>query len=246
VPEYDAFGREIGDDPLGGLRDAVNAPPPEPQPVVAQPQPVIAAPAPEPVVAAPPRPQFVRPRRRGRGGLAGLLVIVAIIAAVGLVGNAAVEKGDDFIGQITPQEPVQPPIGLQRDSLIQEHNFAPALRKLSQARLGKPMAIRVAPDRIDATLVKGSKLHQVQITPDGTLRELGSGAAPATRGTVAFASIDAAAPERLTHAGATRKQPARSINYVLLTPGPPQTWAAYYKRGRIVIGDRDGHPQRVI
>lgn len=242
MPEYDAFGREIGDDPLVGLRDAVNPPPP----VVAQPEPAIAAPGSEPVVAAPPPPQFVRPRRRGRGGLAGLLVIVAIIAAVGLVGNAAVEKGNDFVEQITPQEPVPPPTGLQRDSLIQESNFGPALRKLGEARLGKPMAIRVAPDRIDATLVKGSKLHQVQITPDGALRELGSGDAPATRGIVAYANIDAGAPERLTRAGATKKQPARSIDYVLLTPGPPQTWGAYYKRGRIVIGDRNGHPQRVI
>ncbi len=242
MPEYDAFGREIGDDPLAGLRDAVNPPPP----AVAQPEPVVAAPGPEPAVPTPPRPVFVRPRRRRRGGLAGLLVIAAIIAAVGLVGNAAVEKGNDFIDQVTPQEAVPPPAGLQRDSLIQENNFGPALRKLSEAGLGKPMAIRVAPDRVDATLVKGTKLHQVQITPDGALRELGSGDAPGTRAVVAYTNIDAGAPERLTRAGATKKQPASSIDYVLLTPGPPQTWGAYYNRGRIVIGDRNGHPQRVI
>jgi hypothetical protein len=252
VPEYDAFGREIGDDPLASLRDAVNPPPPKPEvevapepaaPVITEP----AAPAaPEPVAAAPPRPVFVRPRRRRRGGLAGLLVIVAIVGAVGLIGNAAVDVGGGIIEQVTPEEPVPPPTGLQRDSLIQENNFGPALRALSGANLGKPMAIRVAPDRIDATLVKGRKLHQVQITPDGALRELGSADAPGTRGVVAYANIDPAAPERLTRAGATSKQPARSIDYVLLTPGPPQTWGAYYKRGRIVIGDRAGHVQRVL
>jgi len=246
VPEYDAFGREIGDDPLASLRDAANPPPREPQPVVAQPEPAIAAPGPEPVVAAPPRPQFVRPRRRRRGGLAGLLLIVAIVAAVGMVGNAAVEKGNDFIDQVTPEELGPPPAGLQRASLIQESNFGAAVRTLSQAGIGKPMAIRVAPDRIDATLVKGRKLHQVQITPDGALRELGSGDAPATRRVVSWGDVDVSAPERLTRAGATKKQPARSIDYVLLTPGPPLTWGAYYKRGRIVIGDAHGKPQRVI
>jgi hypothetical protein len=249
VPEYDAFGREIGDDPLAGLRDAVNPPPPppKPQPVAAQPnETVVAAPDPDPAVATPPRPVFVRPRRRRRGGLAGLLVLAAVVGAVGLVGNAAVEKGNDFIDQVTPEDVGPPPIGLQRDSLVQENNFGPALRKLSEAGLGKPTSIRVAPDRIDATLVKGTKLHQVQITPDGALRELATTDAIGTDRTVAYAKIDPGAPERLTRAGATKQQPARSINYVLLTPGPPQTWGAYYKRGRTVIGDRNGHPQRVL
>ncbi len=246
MPEYDAFGREIGDDPLAGLRDAVNPPPPvatRPEPA---PEPVVAAPDPERVVAAPPRPVFVRPRRRRRGGLAGLLMIAAIIGAVGLVGNAAVEQGNDILEQGTPEEVAPLPTGLQGDSLIKQDHFAAAVRKLSQAGFGKPMAIRVAPERIDATLVKGTRLHQVQITPDGALRELGSGPAPGTRGVVPWAGIDAAAPERVTREGATRKQPARSINYVLLTPGPPPTWGAYYKHGRIVIGDRHGRPQRVI
>jgi len=204
VPEYDAFGREIGDDPLAGLRDAVNPP----QPVVASPEPVVAAPGPEPAAAAPPRPQFVRPRRRRSGGLAGLLVIVAIVGAVGLVGNAAVEKGQDIIEQVTPQLPAAPPTGLERASLIREHNFGPALKTLSAARLGRPMAIRVAPDRIDATLVKGTRLHQVQITPDGALRELGSGDAPATRGVVAYAGIDPGAPARVSRSGAPGSMPA--------------------------------------
>ena len=250
MPEYDAFGREIGDDPLAGLRDAVNPPPPSPKPQVeAAPQPVMTAPEPAPdpapVAAAPPRPVFVRPRKR-RGGLAALLVFVAIVAAVGVVGNAAVEKGNDFIDQITPEQEGPPPAGLQGDSLVRQDNFAAAVRTLSQAGLGKPMLIRVAPERIDATLIKGAKLHQVQITPDGALRELGSGPAPGTRGVVSWANVDPSAPERITREGATRKQPARSINYVVLTPGPPLTWGAYYKRGRIVIGDRHGRPQRVV
>jgi hypothetical protein len=237
VPEYDAFGREIG-----------TAPKPEPvEPVAVEPVVVEREPA-EPVVAAPPqRLEFVRPqRRRRRGGIAGLVVIAAIVGAVGLAGNATVDKGNDFIKRITPDEVASAPTGLQADSLIRHENFATAVNTLSGAKLGRPLTIRVAPDRIDATLVNGGTLHQVQITPDGELRELGSGGAAGTRAVVAYGAIDSAAPERLTRAGATRKQPARSIDYVLLTPGSPATWGAYYKRGRIVIGDRHGHPQRVI
>src|SRR4051794_734464 len=73
VPEYDAFGREIGEDPLQGFRDPV-APRPEPAPVVAAPEPV----------------EFVPPRRRRRRGSARLMVILAglgvALYAVGSVG----------------------------------------------------------------------------------------------------------------------------------------------------------------
>jgi hypothetical protein len=254
VPEYDAFGREIGDDPLGALRASVNPAPPKPQPEPPAPeavQAVVVEPEPEPaapIAAAPQRPPIVRPqRRRRRGGVARLLVAVAIVAAIGLVTNSAVEKGSDIIKRITPDEAApRPAAGLRGASLIRQDNFAAAVKTLSAAKLGRPVSIRVAPDRIDATLVKGGTLHQVQITPGGELRELGSGGAPSTRAAVAYAAIDTAAPERLTRAGATPKQPARSIDYVLLTPGTPVTWGAYYKRGRIVIGDRHGRPQRVI
>jgi hypothetical protein len=254
VPEYDAFGREIGEDPLTAFR-APAKPETAPAAPPAKPEAAAAAPAakpeanPEPVAveaAAPPqRLEFVRPpRRRRRGGVASLLVVVAIVAGIGLVGNATVEQGNDVIKRITP-DVVTPPAGLQAPSLIRQDNFAAALKTMSDAGLGRPASIRVAPERIDATLVKGGRFHQVQITPGGELREIGTGSAP-PRPAVAYAAIDPAAPERLTRAGATRRQPARSIGYVLLMPGRPVTWGAYYKRGRIVIGDAHGRLQRVL
>jgi hypothetical protein len=242
VPEYDAFGREIGEDPLAAFRAPVTpAPATEPEVVVAEPEPE------RPVaVAAPPPPQPVRPqRRRRRGGVASVLVLGAIIAGVGLAGNAAVEKGGDIIQRITPEESGPPPAGVQAGSLIRADNFDAALKTLQDAGLGRPVMLRVAPDRIDANLVKGRTLHIVRITPGGELQEFGRSEA-GTRGTVGYRAIDPSAPERLTRAGATRKQPARSIDYVVLTPGPPVTWGAYYKRGRIVIGDRHGRLQRVL
>jgi hypothetical protein len=234
VPEYDAFGREIGEDPLARLRDPVA--PPKPAPVEA----TVAEPEPE---VAPPRVDVARPRRRRRrGGVAGLLVIVAAFVALGLVGNVADQESGSVIDSITPEE-APPPVGVQGRSLIRRANFARALETLQGAGVGRPMRLRVAPGRIDATLVKDGEVHQVQITADGELRELGSGAAAGARATVGYGAIDAAAPERLTRAGATRRHPARSIDYVLFTA---TTWGAYYKRGRIVIGDRHGRPQRVL
>jgi hypothetical protein len=238
VPKYDAFGREIGDDPLARLRDTVT--PPEPAPVEA----AVAEPV-EPV-AAPPPARVARPRRRHGGGLAGLLVLAAVVGAVGLVGNAAVEHGGSVIDGIAPQEAAPPPTGVQGRSLIRRANFATALKTLQDAGVGRPVMLRVAADRIDATVVKGRTRHQIQLTADGELRELGSGAPAGTRGTVAYGAIDPAAPERITRAGANAKHPPRSIDYVLFTVGPPTTWGAYFKRGRIVIGDPHGRPQRVI
>jgi hypothetical protein len=248
VPDYDAFGREIGKDPPAGLRDAPRPTPVEPsvaapEPAAAVPAPVVAAPA--PVVAPPGRVQPARPRRR-RGGLAGLLVVVAIVGAAGLAANSGVEKGRDIIDSVAPEQAAPPPAGVETRSLIRRANFAAALETLQGAGVGRPTMLRVAPDRIDATLVKGRKLHQVQITADGELRELGSGVAARTRAGVGYGAIDAAAPERLTRAAATRRHPARSIDYVLFTAGPPATWGAYFQRGRIVIGDRRGRPQRVL
>ena len=106
--------------------------------------------------------------------------------------------------------------------------------------------MRVAPDRIDATLVgRDGRLHQVQITPGGELRELASSdGVPGRR--IAYEAIDPAAPERLVRAGATKKSPAASIDYLVLTAGPPVSWGAYYKGGRIVLGDAHGRKQRVL
>jgi hypothetical protein len=256
VPKYDAFGREIGDDPLEALRESAPAPPaPEVRPAEPWPDPE-PRPAPEAVAepdepaAPPPRIQFVRPRRR-RGGMARLVLTLAILGAVGLavvnVGTR-VEGGIDDIVDSLPKtvDPEPPATGVTGDSLVRRANFEAAIATLSRARLGRPLSMRVAPDRIDATLLAaGGRLHQVQITPGGALRELASSAGPQAR-TVAYAAIDSAAPERLVRAGATRKFPARSIDYLVLSAGPPASWGAYYKGGRIVLGDAHGRKQRVL
>jgi len=262
VPDYDAFGREIGDDPLKNLREVTNPVPPVEapraevsarEPPTATPDPDVEAwsaahePGPQPVVAPP--LQFVRPRRRRRGGLAGLLVLAAIIGGLGLAANSVVEQGEDLIDRISPALPdaepdAAPPTGLQARSLIREDNYAAALETLADSGLGRPASIRLAPERLDAQLLKGGKLHIVQVTPDGELREFGT--SDGSGRTIAYAAIDPAAPERLVRRAATRKSPARSINYLVISPGPPLAVNAYFKSGRIVLGDAHGRVQRVL
>jgi hypothetical protein len=260
VPEYDAFGRRIGEDPLEGLR----APTPPAAPATTQ-RPAARPEAMDVVerVPAPPAPPrrgramglrgawAARPRggRRG-GGLAGWLVILAFLGAalagVGVV-DTSVDGGSEGVTTGPAIDPAAPGTGVNGTSLIRESNFAEAVDALSRAGLGRPLTMRVAPDRIDATLLDKTRVHHVRITPGGELTELATTAASAgSSATVAYAKIDVSAPRRLVRAGATRRNPARRIDYLVLTPGPPITWGAYFKGGRIVVGDAHGRKQRVI
>jgi hypothetical protein len=240
VPEYDAFGREIGDDPLQAFRTAPAAPVP-PKPVV-----------PEAVVAAPPK-EIVVPRRRARPRVRYVRwIIVLALLGVGLatVGSVGVQVGGDvkdFVDEFPTESapPASEVTGITGDSLIRRENFSRAMAALAGVGLGKPMTMRVAPDRIDATLIQGKRIHQIRITADNELSELASAAAASTR-TIPYKAIDPTAPARLVKAGATAKVPASQIDYLVITPGPPHSWAAYYKGGRIVIGDAHGHKQRVL
>jgi hypothetical protein len=236
VPEYDAFGREIGEDPLKAFRT-----PSAPRPEAAEREP-----EPAPVAPAPKRLEL----RRRRRGVGARWIVVLVVLGVGLVALAnvgvQVESGlEDAVEGSGVVDEAPSATGITGRSLIREKNFAAAVDTLSRAGLGRPLTMRVAADRIDATLIAHGRLHQVQITPGGNLAELATGdAAPGH--TIDYRKIDVSAPERLTKAGATKKVPARRIDYLVLTPGPPATWGAYYKGGRIVLGDAHGRKPRAL
>jgi hypothetical protein len=229
VPEYDAFGREVKEQARPEAAVVVEPEPPRP-------------------VALRRRARVEWPRGRA-GGVAGWLVLLAFLGAA-LVGvGTSVESGSQS-GPIGPAiEAPAPAAGVNGASLIRERNFAEAVDALSRAGLGRPLTLRVAPDRIDAALLDQDRVHHVRVTPGGELVELATTAAPPTasaRRTVAYDAIDVSAPRRLVRAGATRRTPARRIDYLVLTPGPPTTWSAYFKGGRIVVGDAHGHKRRTI
>jgi hypothetical protein len=128
VPEYDAFGREIGENTLAGLGDDSGATKPAPQAESAAPAPTPAAsdgwteaapPRPEPE-AAPAQVTFSLPegapvtvmpggRRRRAGGLGclvGLVILAAVVAGpviaiVSIVGSAS-DVIDDVTDAIDP------------------------------------------------------------------------------------------------------------------------------------------------
>jgi hypothetical protein len=245
VPEHDAFGREIGDDPLAALRGATEpevrpAEPPEPVARPAEPEPE------RPVVVAAPR--RVRPRR----GFVALLVLISLVVAGGAAVPALISVGER-IDELVPGPPgaaANPPTGLDGASLIRRGNLERALATLREADLGRLTSLRVAADRIDAALVTGGeKLRSAQVSFDGELLRFGTSAGSFGDGpTIGYGRIDTAAPERLVRRGARRAPRAsrRNIDYLVLSPGPPATWGAYFKSGTIVMGDQRGRPTRVL
>ena len=262
MPEYDAFGREIGEDPLAALRDAMaeampadaaeddeppraeaRAAPPAAEPHFAPPAaaaPTSVPPAAEPRFAppAPPRPRFVRPRVRRRGSVAGLLVVVAIFGAIGLGGSVLVDRVENFTDSLPGlEEPEPAPTGLQARSLIRRANLAAALEVLRESGDGRPVALRVAPDRVDATLAGPAGIRQVQVTPDYHLRTIATAEPAALPPTTPYGRIDPAAPERLVRSA---RAPAGQVDYVLLLTGRPLTWRAYFRDGTNVAGDARG------
>ena len=234
MPEYDAFGREIGEDPLTGLRDATA----EAKPAEAAAEPsraeARAAPAPAP---PPAEPRFVRPRVRRRGSVAGLLVVIAIFGAIGLGGSVLVDRVQEFTDSLPGVEEAEPaPTGLQARSLIRRANLATALEVLRESGEGRPVALRVAADRVDATLAGPAGIRQVQVTPDHQLRTIATAEPAALPPTTPYSRIDPAAPERLVRSA---RAPAQ-VDYVLLLTGRLVTWRAYFRDGTNIAGDARG------
>lgn len=276
MAERDAFGNEIGESSKAGTTPSGL---PAPQPVTTVPGPG-PGPAPGPVLepgpvstpgpgpASTPLPHY---GPRGGARLARRLIpLVASLAILGGIGLVVASVGNDVshrvgdvrraistgLSQITvpttvpsPATPATPPTGFGRGSLLLRANFATALGRLRQegARL---RSLRVAPDRIDASLLtRDGRMKQVQITSGGEVRRFGtSGPGFSTAGTFLLAGVVRAAPFRLARSAAGRAKRAPSaVDYlVAIDVGGEQGWTVVLKGGGQYLADHAGRITRRI
>jgi hypothetical protein len=200
----------------------------------------------------------IRVRRgAGRGCLIAFVVLIAVVgsliaAVVGLVSSVDI-KGGDSSGptKIIPDavKPKPAPKGLGAGSLVRRDTFGAALKQIRTNGGGRLTHLRLAPERIDAQLLTpAGRLRSVQVKPGGKLERFGpdSGAGFDQTSTIPFARLNPAAPQRLARAGAERiGVPVRTLQYLVPSSfGGTITWAAYFTRGRYVIGDASGRFQR--
>ena len=253
MPQYDAFGREVGEDTLSQWRQGAAAPPQQPAAAAAPPQPIAPAPSALPRRRARAADPAVRRRRRRRGTKLGLL-LVAIWIGVNLIGNLA-DKVEDAartieIPNLSPPAPKSEPAGLESGSLLRPAAFRRALADIRRRGIGRLQHLRVAPERIDATLhTSRSTLVNVQVsTADGFRRFSESSPGFPASGTIPYGRLDARTPQRLTRAAAERLGvPATQVNYLVPSVSEGKVvWGAYFKNGAIFIADARGRIIRRI
>ncbi len=208
------------------------------------------------------------------------LVILVILVAVGGFALAAVGTGVDKVTRVvreftTPQvasespssevpsgarqptlqappaaRAAAPPRGLGRGSLLRPYAFGAAVKRLRSGGYGRPTHLRVAPERIDATMLTGrGVLRNIQIVSAGSARQLG----PDIKGfrgvpTLSLKGIDAGAPQRLTRAAAGRLRIAPSrVNYLVYSQfADTAQWYVYFTAGQIFAADAHGRITRRV
>jgi hypothetical protein len=256
VPEYDAFGREIGEqaDAFGREAEARVAPAEEAAPEVVEvdpgdPEAMTAAieAAPEDAVVVP-ATEVSRGAGRTIRPLPAVMVVVAF-AGAGIAVLAATNRSDDafqvpaFATSVfeetldapqaatpaAPATPAEAPRGLAEGSLIRTEALAPVLVELR--RIGRLRLLRVAADRVTAQLVDDrGRLVLFQRAWDGEAGEIVARAAGAGGGpTVPWSSVRSAVPARIVRRVADRNgTPSSAVDYLVLLPlGDRPQWSAF-------------------
>ena len=165
-------------------------------------------------------------------------------------------KVEDAVNTITiPSTGTSPatpdPTGLDQGSLLRAPAFASAMRRIRGRDIGKLENLRVAPARINATLLTPrTTLVSVQVSPGGRFQqfsESGEGFGGATE-TIPFDRLERRAPQRLARAAAERLgRPVSRVDYLVPSISDGKiTWAVYFRGGAIFLGDARGRVIRRI
>lgn len=258
MPEYDAFGREIGEDTLAewrsgssGLPTAPAAEPPAPAPAPA----AVTSGAP-PVSAPPARVRFQRPpRRKPRIRFRWIALLIAGWIGINVFQNVA-DKVDEAARSIkipsvaVPSPQADAPVGLAPRSLLRPAAFERALADLRGRDIGRIQSLRVAPERIDASLLtpRGT-LVSVQLRPRGEFQRFSeSGSGFGGIATIPYGKLDPRVPQRLVRAAAERLgRPVSRIDYLVPTLSSGElSWGAYFKGGAIFLANERGKITRRI
>jgi hypothetical protein len=260
MSDVDPFGRKAGEDSLKEMGWSVPAS--SSAPTTTPVSTGSSAPASTPPAAPPTRPAPIRPRRSGFGRLVLLLrlvVPVGIVVAIGFGVASGVKTAKHTLSipqftvpnitlpQITPpsatsSKPATLPTGLARGSLLRPAAMRTAVARLNQ--LGRLNDLRVAPDRINAQLVRGATLRITQVSSDGTVTRNDVDGAGASLSTFPWSYVNALAPTRMVRA--TGRRPSTVDYLVLIEFAGRPSWNLYFKDGTHYSAGADGrHPQRL-
>jgi hypothetical protein len=259
MSDVDPFGRKQGEDSLKEMGWSLPSATPAPA----------AAPAASPPISSPPPSSPITPttairrRRTGGGvGVARVIIPILVLAGIGIgVGSAVtgVKHAVDSIPSITfpsiavptipstgssptPAQPGTPPTGLAAGSLLRPAGLRTAIARLRP--LGRLYHLRVAPERVNAQLVRGTTLRITQLSSDGTVIRNDVANAGGVLGTFPWARVNALAPTRIVR-GAHRRP--STVDYLVLSDfaGTP-SWDLYLKDGTHYSAGADGRHVRRI
>jgi hypothetical protein len=218
------------------------------------------------VPASPALPVFYPPsprRRRGWGvaSVITLLVLGGCAGAAFLVVDSApdrVRPAVDLVRSVREEAakvaqpapvPPQAPRGLQQRSLLNAPAFGALLARAARDHGGRVTILRLAPERANLQLVRGSGLDLVQVAWDGATSKVRTPAGGDTgHAPIRLADVDRRAPARLVRAAAARlHRTASSVDYlVLLRVLDRPRWSAYFHGGAAFTADAHGrHAHRI-
>jgi hypothetical protein len=238
--ERDAFGREKGEDSLAGMGWSSSAGSPAAAPTPTPAQPVMSGGdlppnGPAPAWTPGPRQSYVRRRRRSAFGVIVPLFVIGFVAlAVGgsifafNAGSNAVDSITSTIESATSGTTTTTTSTGRKEASGTSLMDRKALRAaLAQLPKGDIELLRLAPDRLDANVIVGGKMHVVQVSAGGDVRDITT---PST-GRDAPVKVNTAAPMRIARTAAKRagRRPSDIDYLVLIHLLGKDEWQLYFK-----------------